>query len=446
VSDLLDLARRVAARARPGEQVEAFVARSRRFTVKAYGGAVESLTSAEPAGIGVRVVRDRRQGFAHAGTLDPSVLDEVLAEARDNLAFGEPDEWYGLAEPDGVPLPVLTLTDPALAAFAPERKVALALELERAALSADQRVSGVRQAQYGDARGEAALATSTGIEVWSESTACWLSVSALAPDGERTQIGSGLSVGRGPGELDVTRAAAEAADRATRLLGARPVPARRLPVVLERRVAASFLAIVVGTLTGDRVLKGRSPFAHRVGEAIASPLVTLVEDPTNPASYGADTTDGEGLATRPTTLVHEGVLRSFLHDTYTGRRSGHGSTGSAVRGYSSTPTVGSVALQPVPGTATLEELCAEVGEGLLVLGVSGLHSGVNAVSGDFSVGAEGQLIEGGVPGRPVREVTIASTIQRMLLDVMAVGGDVEYLPGGDTGVSLALRDVSLSGA
>lgn len=443
--ELVDLARRLAAQAEPGEQVEAFVARSRRFNVRAYEGEVESLASAESAGIGIRVVRGGRQGFAHAGTLDEGVLREVLQDARDNLAFGEPDEWYALAEPDGRPEPELDLFSAELAAFASGDKVSLAIELERAVRASDPRITGVRQCSYGDGIGEAAVATSTGIATTSRSTSCWLSASALAPDGERTQIGSGLSVGRHPGQLDLDACAADAAERTTRLLGAQSVPGGRMPVVLERRVASSVLSIVSGMMTGDRVLKGRTPFAYRLGEPIASPLFTLADDATNPDSFGADTSDAEGLATRRTLLVENGVLRSFLHNTYTGRRSGQGTTSSAVRGYASTPAVGALALSPTPGTLSLDELCAQVGDGLLVLGVSGLHSGVNSVSGDFSVGVEGLLIEGGVATRPVREITMASTLQRMLLDIVAIGGDLEWLPSGDAGVSIALGDASIGG-
>lgn len=443
--DLADLARRVAEQAGPGEQVEAFVSRGRRFSVRAYEGEVEQLTSAEPSGIGVRVVRGGRTGFAHAGSLVDPVVRDTLAAARENLELAQPDEWAGLAEPDGHAPPVLELFRPELAACPPDRKVALALELERAVRAADPRVTGVRQAAYGDVIGEVAVATSTGIEVWSQASACWLSVSALVPDGDRTQLGAGISVGRAPDDLDLAAAAADAVHRATRLLGATPIPSRRLTVVFEPRVTASFLAIIGGMLSGERVLKGRSPFAGRVGEQIASPLLTLADDATNPSSYGADTHDAEGLATRRTVLIDGGILRGYLHNTYSGRRSGAGSTASAVRGYASTPGVGALALTPEPGAGSLDDVLASVGEGLLVQSLSGLHSGVNPVSGDFSVGVEGLLVEAGRPTRPVREVTIASTLQRMLLDVVAVGADLEWLPGGDAGASLALRDVTLSG-
>jgi len=144
MSELLDVARRVAEQAKPGEQVEAYVARSKRVAVRAYQGEVEALTSAESSGIGVRVIVDHRVGFAHAGTLDEGAITEALAEARDNAEFGEVDEWNGLAVPDGVEPPELDLYRPELASFPTDRKVELALELERATLAGDPRITGVR--------------------------------------------------------------------------------------------------------------------------------------------------------------------------------------------------------------------------------------------------------------------------------------------------------------
>ena len=140
------------------------------------------------------------------------------------------------------------------------------------------------------------------------------------------------------------------------------------------------------------------------------------------------------------------MLQQFLHNAYTARRAGTVSTGTAVRGFKSTPGVGCRALALAPGTKSQPELLADVGDGVLVSSVSGLHSGVNPVSGDFSTGAEGLRISGGALGEPLREFTIASTLQRMLQDVVAVGGDVEWLPMSAAGVSLVVRDVTVSGA
>ena len=216
MSELLDVARRVAEQAQPGEQVEAYVARSKRVSVRAYQGEVEALTSAESSGIGVRVIVDKRMGFAHAGTLDEGAITEALSEARDNAQFGEIDEWNGLAEPDGVEPPDLDLYRPELASFPTDQKVELALELERAILAGDPRITGVRVASYGDGSGEAAIATSTGIAVASRATSCWLSAQALASDDGEVQIGYGVDVGRQQDELDVDETARDAVERATR--------------------------------------------------------------------------------------------------------------------------------------------------------------------------------------------------------------------------------------
>jgi PmbA protein len=217
--------------------------------------------------------------------------------------------------------------------------------------------------------------------------------------------------------------------------------------VLEPRITATLLAILAGTLNGEAVSKGRSLFADRIGEAVAIPALTLVDDPTDPEAYGASRFDAEGLACRRNVLVGDGVLQRFLYNTYAGRRAGTTSTGSAVRaGYKSGPGVGARALSLVPGQASQAEILAQVGDGLLVQSVSGVHSGVNPVSGDFSVGAEGLIIRDGAPAEPVREITIASTLQRMLQGVVAIGADLERLPSSAAGLTLAIADVSMSGA
>jgi PmbA protein len=443
--ELLAIADRVAAQAGSGEQVEAYVGRSFDTSVRVYEGEIEQLQSAQSEGIGIRVIRDGRVGFAYGGVLDEAAVAEVLAEARDNVAFGTPDEWAGLATPDGVPVTELDLWRDELADVATEEKVALALDLERLTLSQDPRVR-VEQSEYADSMGEAAVATSTGIRSSGRECACYVVVSTLATEGDETQTGFAFSVGRTPAELDVAKAAGEGAERATRLLGAVKPKSKRVTVVFDPYVTAQFLSVLSSALNGEAVLKGRSLFAHRVGEEVASPLVALVDDPTNPLAFSASPVDGEGLATRPTPLIRDGVLQGFLQSSYSGRRSGTASTGNAIRGFKSTPSCGAIALQLAPGTRSQAEIVAGIDDGVLVQQVAGIHSGVNPVSGDFSTGASGLVIAGGSVGEPVREFTIASTIQKMLKDIAEVGADVDWLPMRAAGVSLVVHDVTMSGA
>jgi len=449
VSDLLAIARRVAGAAHGGEEIEAYVSRTRETDVKVHDADVESLVVSERAGVGVRVVDGGRQGFAWAGSLDEAVIDDAVVAARDNAEFATPDECLGLVTVDEASGPAVALDlwrDDVTATDAGE-KVALALAAEAATLAADPGVRAVESASYADSALEAAVVASTGVEAVAHRTSCSVASFALAGEGVDTRTGYGFSAGRAFADLDVAIAARDAATRAVRLLGAQQPHSSRLPVVLDPLVTRSLVAIIGVALGGEAIVKGRSLFVGRTGEDVAARNVTLTDDPTNPESLGASTHDSEGVPTRGVDLIVDGVLRAFLHNVYTGRRAGSGTTGSAVRGgYAATPGVGARALSLAPGPKPQAELLAAAGDALYVQSVSGLHSGTNPVSGDFSVGAEGLMLRDGAFAEPVREVTIASTLPRMLHDVVEVGADLTWLPGGGSGMTLLVDGMTVSGA
>ncbi|HEY7104959.1 MAG TPA: TldD/PmbA family protein [Acidimicrobiia bacterium] len=447
--DLLALVRSVTGTARAGEQIEAYAVRSRDVDVNAFDGEVESLSTAELEGVGVRVIVDGRQGYAWAGSLDREVVDDTLAEARDNAAFSAPDEFYGLASPADfaeVRPPELDLWRDDVVSLPTAEKVALAIELETLTKSLDPRIKALRSASYGDAVSESAVANSLGVEVTNRRTVCSVSAYAMAEDESGSQTGGGYSMGRAVADLDLDEAASDAVERAVRLLGARQPPSRRMPVVLDPEVTRSILSLLGAALSGEAVLKGRSLFVGREGEEVAAPGITLVDDPTVADAFGAARNDAEGVPTRRVELIRGGALLGFLHNVYTARRGGAVTTGSATRaGFKSPPGVGARALHLVPGPLSRDEILASVPEALFVQSVSGLHSGTNPVSGDFSVGVEGLMVRGGELAEPVRELTVASTLQRMLHDVVHVGNDLEWLPGGAAGMTLLIGDMSVAG-
>lgn len=444
--ELQSVADRVIERAVPGEELEAVVVWSSETEVRAYGGEVEHFVAADAAGVGIRVISEGRQGLAWAGVLDDEAIAECLADARDNATFATADPDAGLARPDGIEPVVLDLFDPRLLEVPTEEKIRLAIELEALVDAADPRMSGVESADYADAVTASAIASTAGIRSAGRETSVYLGAYALAGDEDDTTTGFGFSVGRGVDDLDVERAAADAADRCLRMLGAEKAPSERLTVVFDPYVTSQFIALIAEMLSGEAVLRGRSPFADRLGDAVASPLVTLIDDATNPAAPTASDTDGEGLACRTVPLVTGGVLSGFLHNAYTARATGGSSTGSAQRGsHRSVPGVGPHVTSLRPGDGDAAHVLAGVGEGLLVQELAGLHSGVNPVSGDLSVGVEGRRIRGGEAAEPIREVIIGSTLQRMLTDVVAVGADLTYFPWESTGVTLAIADVMMSG-
>jgi PmbA protein len=452
VTDLMELATAVVGQAQPGESMEVYVARGSETEVVAYEGDVESLTAADSSGVGIRVVlggpdgQGSRLGFAWAGSLEPSVVSAALADARDNAHYATPDPDVVLAAPDGTAAVALDLWDERVASTPMDEKIALALALDHATRTTDPRVRKIRSAEYSDSRVEMALASTTGIRSSARRTNAFLSVDAIAVDGDDTQTGSGFSVGRSPLDLSAEEASADAVLRATRLLGAQKAKSGRCTVVFDPRVVSTLLSVVASALSGEALVKQRSFFAGRLGESVANGDVTLVDDPTDGRAFSASSHDGEGLACRRNILISDGVLRMFVFDTVSARRAHTTSTGSAVRGgFAGRPSPGCRALVLTPGTKSADDILASVGEGLYVQSISGVHSGVNPVSGDFSVGAEGLMIRAGALAEPVREITVASTLQRMLQSVVDIGSDLTWLPGVAAGQTLAIADMQLSG-
>jgi PmbA protein len=451
VSDLLGEAERILQSANGAEEIEIYLSRGVDTEVRAFQGEIEQLSTASSAGIGVRVLVDSeagaRVGTAWAGSLDPEAIDDALREARDNVRFATEDEFVAFARPDGVAPATLQLTDPTVTSTPLDEKIAMAIELENMVRSGDPRIRQVESSNYSDYVAEAAIASTLGVRATYARSGAYVSVEAIASDGTGDRTGWGLSAGRAPGELDVHKAANDALTRAIRMLGAVKPASMKCTAVFDPRSAAALFAIIGGSLSGEAVVRGRSFFANRIGEEVASPLFTLLDDPTDPRHFSASTFDGEGLACRRNVMIEKGQLKGFVYDTVSARRAGTSSTGSAVRGgIAGSPSAGCRALQLLPGAFDQAEIFARVGNGIFVESLTGVHSGVNPISGDFSVGITGLMIRDGQLCEPVREITVASTLQRMLLDVEYVGNDVEWLPGSAAGQSLAISGIAVSGS
>ena len=451
MSDLNDIVEALVGRASGGEAIEAYAARGTDTEIRIYNGEIETLGTATSAGIGIRVLLEStegsRVGFAWTGSLDDAAIDRALDDARENATFASPDPAVVFASPDGVSPASVTLADPAFGTMSIDDKVSLVTELEAMTRAADSRLRHVDAADYGDGIVEVALASTTGISAEMSRTSAYVSVAAIAGDASETQTGSGFSVGRGPSSLDIADASRQAVERSVRMLGAVKAPSARTTVVFDARVASTVLGVLGGALSGEAVAKGRSFFEGRQGEPVAVSGVTLIDDPTDARAYGAAAVDGEGLACRRNVLIDDGVLAGFVYDATSAKRAGTVSTGSAVRGgYAGTPSAGCRALVLSPGDLDLDGVLAAVGNGVYVQSITGVHSGVSPVSGDFSVGAEGLMIRDGALAEPFREVTVASTLQRMLLAIIEIGADLTWLPGSAVGQTLAIGDFQLSGS
>jgi PmbA protein len=443
--ELEDIAKAIIASASEGEEIEVVLGRSTSTEVVVYKGEIESLTQSTEEGVTVRVLRDGRVGYATLGSLDQKLVKSCVKSARENCGYASFDPYAILAKPDGYPYVELDLTDPEVSQTPVSEKIALALELEKLTLESDSRIVEVPSSSYSDYVGESLVASTAGILRHSERSYAIASAMTVARSGEDTHTGYGYSASRKLRDLSLEEAAQDAIYRAVRLLGAKPVKSRSLTVVFEPRVAATFLAIATAGLSADAIQRNRSIFLGRDGEQVASSLVTVIDDPTDSRFQSASSTDAEGLASRQNVLIEDGVLKGYLYDSYSANRVGRSSTANATRSGSGAPAPSARAVSLTPGTKDAPSIIEGLEDGVVIQSISGVHSGVNQVSGDFSVGAEGVLIRNGSLAEAVKGVTISSTLQKMLLGIVEVGSDTKFYPSIAAGNTVVISEMSLSG-
>lgn len=441
-------AARLLARAQAGgaEAAEVFLSSGTEFSVKVFNREIDSLVSAESRGVGVRTLQHRRVGFAYTSDLSPASLDALADEALRNGRYNHEDEANEL--PAAAPAePLKDLYSADLDRIDPQRKIQFALDLERLTISSDPRVKRVSDSVYTDGSGHVEIANTLGLDAVFDRTVAYAMVEAIAEQDSEMQSGYAFTYGRDLDALKLEATAKEAAERAAGLLGAARVPTARVPVVLDPYAGAMILGLLTNSFSGDAVLKRRSLLAGKVGQSVASNIVSIVDDARLPDGLASRPFDGEGVPTRRNELINAGVLQEFLHNTYTAKRSGAASTGSAVRSYKSVPEVGVSNLVLEPGSQTRTELLGQVGEGLYVAQLHGLHT-VNTVSGEFSLGLTGHWIRGGELAQPVRELTIAGNLIELLQKVIGLADDPRFtFAGGFCGSpTVLIEELSVAGA
>ncbi len=444
MSDLAELAGRAveAALAGGAGTAEAYATEAANREVRVHAGEVESLTAATQRGVGVRAWIEGRVGYGFGTDLSSEGMTAIAARAVEAARVADRDEFAAPPADPGAAPALAGLSDASLGEWPTSRVADLALTVERSALASDERIAGVEQAVYFDSSERVAIAASSGAGGEFESSNCYAYAQALAGDAESRETGLGFDLARGPAGLDPAAIGREAAERVAAMVGSGKPPSRACPVVLDATVAASFVGLLGKALGADAVQRGRSPLASLLGERVAADAFVLRDDGLDPGGFAASPIDAEGVPRRRTPLIEDGILRSFLFDTYTARRGGAASTGNAGRsGYRSPPGVAASNLIVSPGGLSFDELLVEAGEGVYITDVAGLHAGVNPVSGVFSVGASGRAIRAGELAEPLREFTIASDLVSMLRAVRAAGASPRWVPfGGSVSVPPLLID------
>jgi len=420
-----DLLKRASAKGASGAEV--IVIEDDAFSVQVRLRGVDTLKNAREKRLGLRLCFGRRSATTSTSDFSRESLHTLLEDTAAMALATAEDPCSGLPEPGCFPseLPDLELWDPEAAALSIEERIALATAAESAALDFDPRITNSDGAEYAHQDARILFANSHGFLGEYRGSSVMLSVSPIAGDGGAMQRDGWYSVQRRLENLESPEAIGRtAAQRALRRLGARKVTTQQVPVIFDPEMAASLLRSICNAVSGSAVYRSASFLTGKLGQQVATSLLTIVDDGRLPGNLGSRPFDGEGLPTRRTAVVQDGVLSCYLLDTYTGRKLGLPSTGNASRSLGQPPGVAPTNCRIVPGQYSPDQIIRSVDHGLYVTELIGF--GVNLVTGDYSRGAVGMWIENGELAYPVEEITIAGNLKDMLREIEMIGNDMEW--------------------
>jgi len=408
-------------------EADVIIADGDNLSVQVRLGAVDRLTKAREKRLGLRVFVGKRSASTSTSDFSPASLEQLVQQTCTLARAVVEDPMSGLPDADLMAReqPDLDLYDPTK--LETDRQIELAKRAEAAALSADERVTNSEGADFDSSSGRVVLANSHGFTGEYRSSSFSLSVSPVATDPQTggMQRDSWYAVDRKFGKLQSPESVGiEAAKRTVRRLGARKVGTKRVPVVFDQEMAGSLLGNLCGALSGYALYKGASFLMGQLGKSLAPEFVTVYDDGRMVGGLGSRPFDGEGLPTRKNIVLERGVLRSYVLDSYSGRKLGLPSTGNASRSVGESPSVGPTNFYMVPGTRSVQDIVGSVKDGLYVTELIGF--GINMVTGDYSRGASGYWIENGELAYPVEEITIAGNLKQMYRDIELVGNDLVF--------------------
>ena len=406
---------------------EAICSETTEFNVEVRLGQVEKLQEAASKGIGLRVLYEGRQASCSTSDFSAEAIDELITNAVtmakrtsvDEAAFLPPREELAKEIVD------LGLYDPAIAGLPTERKIELSRACEDAARGFDLHIANSEGASFSTTIGKSSLVTSAGFVGDYFGSTCSLTVAPIAKDGDQMQVGYWGDRQRSLASLDpAEEIGKEAARRALRKLGARKVSTQEVPIVFQSSAAEELLGDFFDAVDGNSIFQRASFLVGKLGEQIAVPELTIIDDGQIRGAVGSRPFDAEGLATRRTVVVENGILKNYLLNTYTARKLGLRSTANASRGLTGAPGVGFGNFFIVPGVYSPEQILASVKEGFYVTEMFGF--GYNPVTGDYSRGAAGWWIEDGKLAYAVEEVTVAGNLREMLRGMEMIGNDLRF--------------------
>jgi len=426
------------------DEAEAYLTSGREFTLTVRNGDVETVKQATSKGLGLTVFKDKKLGFSYTSDFSEEALEAFIKRTVQIALVADPKPWNGLPDFEKGELKELDLFDPSIVEIPNQRKIEIARQTEKVALSTDKRITKTDGSSFSDSESEVIIANSRGISYASRSSQVHFWIGVIAGEGSDMQSGYWGSAKRHAKDLDTVEDVAKtAAKRAVEKLGPRPVETQKVPVVFDWDAAPAFWGGISWAMNGDSVFKKTTFLAEYLGQPIASELITIVDNPTIPRHIASLAFDGEGNITGENVLIEKGILKMFIYDSLTARKAGVKVNTMAQRyGYKSRPMARFLNLIVRNGDTDREKLIAGIKNGLYVTGLRG--SGTNPITGTYSCGASGFWIRDGEIAFPVDGITLGGNASEMLKNIEAVANDLE-LRSGLNSPSFKISEVTVGG-
>lgn len=443
IQALLDEAQRAGIQA-----AEIYLSSRDSFRAMCVQGQITNYTVNDTRGLSLRGLYKGKMGYAATEAFDEEAIARLVDAVKESAELTEDEDVQEIYQGDGE-YPQVDNYNPALDRVEEKAKLQLILDVEKKALAMDERVTALNYNMISTGSDEIRLVNRTadhGLDLRYRDNMAVCFVSATAKEGEKVSTGAGFKVTRDFDALSAEEIAREAVDEALFMLKAAPVPSGSYRAIIHAKCMPDLLGVFSGVFSAESAQKGLSLLAGKEGETIASEAVTIMDDPLLPGGLGSRPFDDEGVATYTKAVVENGRLNTLLHNLKTARKAGVKTTGNAARqGYAGAVNVSPSNFYFKPGSKSLDELTLDMGNGLVITEVSGLHAGANAISGDFSLIAQGYTVKDGKKDQPVEQITVAGNFFQLLRSIRAVGSDLTF-PGSSIGSpSVDVGEIAVAG-
>ncbi len=426
------------------EEYEIYYMSSGKSTVKVFKGEVDSYSDSTTRGISLRVKRDNKMGYSYSESLTEKDIDYIIEEALNNAQIIENEEVEPMHDGRGEYV-VVEDYNPALSDLSVEERVEFLSTMEKTAMERDSRITSVNYCMFGMGESERVIKNSKGMDLSDKGNSAYTYLSVVAKEVDLVKTGAAFKVGNDFGEFDPVALAEEAVEKAIKKLNTISGVEGELPVIIKNEAFGDMLGAFSGVFSAESVQKGISKLKGQLGEVIASSAVTLVDDPHLEKGLGSTGFDSEGFPTKYKEIIAKGRLESYLYNLKTANIDGVESTGNASKGsYKGTIGISPSNFYILEGEGSPEEISGEIQKGVYIDSFAGLHSGINPISGDFSLAAEGFAIVEGKKTKALKQITVAGNYFQLLKDIVEVASDLSFGLSSIGSPSISVKSLSIA--